>query len=153
MLGRLILLMTVVPAIELYLLIQIGKAIGGWETVGLVIITGILGASLFRREGLSVLRKIQEDTLNGIPPTAALTEGLLVLVGGILLITPGVVTDVIGLLSIFPLTRKLIAPALTKGLSDRVQVMDGVHIGAPVPGPAATRVQDQLLYLDSLKHS
>jgi UPF0716 protein FxsA len=135
--------MTVVPAIELYLLIQIGSMLGPATTIWLVIVTGIIGASLAKREGLSVLRQIQEDTQQGVAPAQSLTEALMVLVGGILLITPGVVTDIVGLLSIFPWTRRMIAPILGRSIKARVKVMDGVDIGAPEPGPAATRIRDQ----------
>jgi UPF0716 protein FxsA len=141
--GRLFLLMTVVPAVELYLLIQLGSYLGAVTTIWLVIVTGIVGASLAKREGLSVVQKIQSDTLNGVPPTQGLTEGLLVLLGGVLLITPGVITDAVGLMAIFPLTRRLIAPVLSRKLEARVQVMDGVNIGTPTAGPAARRVRDQ----------
>ena len=141
--GRLFLLMTVVPAIELALLITIGRKLGTAETIWLVIVTGVLGAHMARREGIAVLRKIQDDSRRGVQPTASLTEGLLILLGGILLITPGVITDVIGLLSIFPWSRKLIAPALGRGLRARVQTMEGVEIGTPQPGPAARHLRDQ----------
>ena len=143
MLGRLFLLMTVVPAVELYLLIQLGSYLGAATTIWLVIVTGIVGATLAKREGLSVIQKIQEDTRNGIPPAQGLTEGLLVLLGGVLLITPGVLTDIVGLLSIFPLSRRLLAPLLARKLQARIQGMDGVEIGPPVAGPAAQRVRDQ----------
>jgi len=135
--------MTVVPAVELYLLIKIGGLVGPLTTIWLVILTGVLGASLARREGLSVLRQVQEDSRKGVPPTQSLTEALMVLIGGILLITPGVVTDVVGLLAIFPWTRKLIAPMLGRGIKARIQNMEGVEIGSPVPGPAATQIRDQ----------
>ena len=143
MFGRLLFLMTVVPAVELYLLIKIGGLVGPLTTIWLVILTGVLGASLARREGLSVLRQVQEDSRKGVAPTQSLTEALMVLIGGILLITPGVVTDVVGLLSIFPWTRKLIAPMLGRGIKARIQNMEGVEIGSPVPGPASTQLGDQ----------
>ena len=143
MFARLLLLMTVVPAVELYLLLRIGRAIGAAETVYLIIVTGIVGAWLAQREGLSVIRKIQEDAMNGLPPGDRLAEGLMVLVGGILLLTPGVVTDALGLSMIFPLTRAPLA-RLTKGwLASRVTV-NGVNIGTPQPGPATQRRQEKL---------
>jgi UPF0716 protein FxsA len=141
--GRLLLLMTVVPAVELYLLIKIGGLVGPLTTIWLVILTGVVGASLARREGLSVLRQVQEDSRKGVAPTQSLTEALMVLIGGILLITPGVVTDLVGLLSIFPWTRRLVAPMLGRSIKSRIQVMDGVEIGTPAPGPAATHIRDQ----------
>ncbi len=143
MFARLLFLMTVVPALELYLLLRIGKAIGAAETIYLIIITGIVGAWLAQREGLSVIRKIQEDAMNGIPPGDRLAEGLLVLVGGILLLTPGVVTDAVGLSMIFPLTRAPLA-RFTKGWLATKVTVNGVDIGAPQPGPATKHRHDKL---------
>ena len=135
--------MTVVPVVEFYLLSEISDRVGFVTTVWLVIVTGVVGASMAKREGLSVLKKIQEDSIQGVPPGEALTEGLLVLIGGILLITPGVLTDAIGLMFIFPWTRRALAAPIGKSIGSRIQVMEGVHIGAPRPGPAATRIRDQ----------
>ena len=94
---KLLFLFTVVPTAELYLLLEIADRIGGLETIYLVIITGIVGAHLAKREGLGVLHQIQEAAANGESPADKLVEGLMVLIGGILLVTPGVMTtDVSG---------------------------------------------------------
>ena len=143
MLLKLLLLMTVVPTVELWLLFQIGDRIGGIETIWLIIVTGIVGASLAKREGLSVVRKIQEDAVNGEPPGDRLAEGLLVLVGGVLLLTPGVITDLTGLAMIFPLTRRPLAQVAKKWLSARVQ-FSGVEFGSPAPGPGARQTREVL---------
>ncbi len=143
MFARLLLLMTIVPAVELYLLLEIGSAIGAVETFYIIILTGIVGAWLAKREGISVIQKIQEDAINRIPPGDRLVEGLMVLVGGVLLLTPGVMTDALGLAMIFPLTRAPMA-RLTKGwLATRVTV-NGVNIGQPQPGPGAQRVRQKV---------
>ena len=134
--------MTVVPVVEFFLLSEISDRLGFVTTVWLVILTGVVGASLAKREGISVLRKIQADSIRGIQPGKALTEGLLILIGGILLITPGVLTDIVGLIFIFPITRSLLASPIGTHLSARVHTMDGVDIGTPRPGPAATQVRD-----------
>ncbi len=110
MFARLLLLFTVVPALELYLLIRIGEWIGAVETVLIILITGSIGAWLAKREGLEVVRTLQQDTLQGIPPGDRIVEGLLVLVGGVLLITPGVLTDLTGFLLIMPPSRRFLAP-------------------------------------------
>ena len=133
---KLLFLFTVIPPIELYLLLQIGAVIGGGETILLVVLTGILGARMAHREGLSVIRQIQEDAVNGVPPADKLVEGLMVLVGGVLLVTPGVMTDIFGLSLIFPLSRRLMANRAKALLKNRMH-FEGVHIGAPRPGPAA----------------
>jgi len=138
---KLLFLFTVVPTLELYLLFQISDQIGGLETIYLVLLTGIVGASMAKREGISVIRQIQEASVNGEPPADKLVEGLMVLVGGILLVTPGVMTDAFGLSLIFPLSRKLLVGLVKRTLKDRMQ-FEGIHIGTPRPGPAARDVQD-----------
>jgi len=138
---KLLFLFTVVPCVELFLLFRVSDHIGGLETIYLVLITGIVGASLAKREGLSVIQQIQEASVNGEPPADKLVEGLMVLVGGILLITPGIMTDAFGLSLIFPLSRRLLVGIVKRTLKDRMH-FEGVHIGTPRPGPAARDVQD-----------
>ncbi len=145
MLVRLLLLMTVVPAIELYLLMQLADIMGIFETVFLIVLTGTVGASLAKREGYGVVNQLLEDTKKGLPPADRLVEGLLVLVGGTLLITPGVLTDLAGFALIFPFTRRWLAPRVKAWAASKV-TFTGVHIGgeragAPV-SPEATRTPD-----------
>ena len=122
MMLRLFLLFTLVPALELYLLIQLGQYMGALQTVLLIFVTGALGSFLAKREGLSVLRQIQQDAQRGIPPADQLVEGLLVLVGGVLLITPGVLTDLAGFALIAPWTRRALAPAIRQAVMKRFVV-------------------------------
>jgi UPF0716 protein FxsA len=117
---RLFLLFTIVPAIELYLLMQIGQFIGAAQTVLLIVLTGIAGSYMAKREGMAVLKQLQEDAKKGIPPADRLVEGLLVLIGGVLLITPGVLTDFFGFSLIAPWTRRALAPALKQAVMSRV---------------------------------
>lgn len=105
MLGRLILLFTIVPLAELYILIKIGGYIGGLNTVLLVFLTAVLGAFLARLEGLRTLQQIQLSLSQGQIPAEELIDGVLILFGGILLITPGVLTDLFALVLLFPFTR------------------------------------------------
>lgn len=105
MLGRLLLLFTIVPLIELYILIKIGSYIGGLNTILLVVITAMLGAFLARLEGLRTLQQIQSSLSQGQIPAEELIDGVLILVGGIMLITPGVLTDLFALVLLFPFTR------------------------------------------------
>ena len=133
---RLFLLFTIVPAVELFLLMQIGQLIGAAETVLLIVLTGIAGSYMAKREGVSVLQQLQKDAQKGIPPADRLIEGLLVLIGGVLLITPGVLTDVLGFSLIAPWTRRALAPALKKAVMGRMatSVESGgfqVNFGAP----------------------
>lgn len=106
---RLLLLFTIVPIVELALLIEIGGYIGILPTVFLVAITGIVGVTLARNQGLIVVTKIRNKLSRGEIPTSDLIEGLLILAGGVTLLTPGVLTDITGFLLIIPFTRPLFA--------------------------------------------
>ena len=108
MLLKLFLLFTLVPVIELYLLIKIGVVIGPVPTIAIVIITGIAGAWLAKHQGIVVLRRLQNEMAEGRPPGNSIVDGVLVLVAGILLLTPGLLTDMCGILLLIPFTRRLI---------------------------------------------
>jgi UPF0716 protein FxsA len=129
---RLLLVMTLIPAIEMLLLLELAERLGAVETVVLILLTGSLGASLAKREGLGVLRQLQEDAARGIPPADRLVEGVLVLIGGVLLITPGVLTDALGVALLIGPVRRPAARALKRALAQRFQVGGGgVFVGAP----------------------
>jgi UPF0716 protein FxsA len=113
---RLLVLFVAVPLVELYLLLLVGRAIGSLWTVLIVVLTGILGGYLARREGLAVLRRIQEKLEVGELPGGELLDGAIILISGALLITPGMVTDALGLLGLFPLTRIFFKKIATKRL-------------------------------------
>jgi UPF0716 protein FxsA len=117
---RLLLLFTLVPLVELYLLIEIGGAIGVAPTIAIVIVTGVIGAALARWQGLGVLRRVQDDLAAGRPPTDALIDGLLIFVAGAVLLTPGLITDTLGFLLLVPAgraaVRKLVSAAVSRNL-------------------------------------
>lgn len=115
--SRWVLLFTVVPAVELYLLLTLGGAIGAGPTVALILITGVVGATLARREGAGVLLALQQDLAKGLPPATRLVEGALVFAGALLLLTPGVLTDAAGLALLLPPVRRAVAPALLRQVS------------------------------------
>ncbi|NOY89908.1 MAG: FxsA family protein [Deltaproteobacteria bacterium] len=102
-------LFIVVPLVEVYLLFGLAQLMGFWATVALVLVTGTLGAGLAKREGLRVLGRWRSALAQGRVPEEGVLDGLLVLVGGVLLVTPGVLTDLTGLLLLLPPTRKLAA--------------------------------------------
>ena len=104
---RLILVFVAIPALELALLIEIGSRIGTLPTLALIAITGVVGATLARMEGLTVLRRIQSDVGRGELPASALVDGLIILLAGALLITPGILTDGFGFLCLIPSFRAL----------------------------------------------
>ena len=112
--GRLLILFTLVPILELTLLVWLGQRIGFWPTVGLIAATALLGSFLAHREGLAALERFRSRLASGGLPGTELTDGLIILVAGALLLTPGVLTDVVGFLGLFPPTRALVRRAIAK---------------------------------------
>ena len=141
MLFRLLFLFTVVPIIELALLIRIGTLTEWWLPVMLVLVTGVLGAGLARWQGLSTLRRIQDELGEGRIPTGPLLDGLLILVGGALLITPGVITDLFGLSLLLPPTRVGVKKLVVAWFERRIRQgvmhvhMQGTHAAPPDQEP------------------
>lgn len=121
MLGKLLILFVGVPLVELAILVKLGTMVGFWPTIALVLVTGTVGAMLARSQGARVLRAIQAEMAAGRMPAAHLVDGLLVLVGGVVLLTPGLLTDVAGLLLLFPPTRARLRAALRRRMERMVQ--------------------------------
>ena len=117
---RLLLLFTIVPLIELYLLIKIGGIIGVVPTIAIVIGTGVLGAWLARWQGLAVLRRISDEVAAGRLPTDALIDGLLILVAAAVLLTPGLLTDSLGFVLLVPPSRALVRKVVAAAIARRV---------------------------------
>jgi UPF0716 protein FxsA len=110
----------IVPLLEIYLLIQVGGAIGAGWTIFLVVFTALLGAFLVRAQGFSTVRRIQAQLDTGELPAMELLEGLCLLIAGALLLTPGFFTDAVGFACLTtPLRRRLIILALERGLVRR----------------------------------
>ncbi|MEE4270061.1 MAG: FxsA family protein [Thermoanaerobaculales bacterium] len=118
---RLLVLFTVVPLIELGLLIQLGRVIGLAPTIAIVLLTGFAGAALARWQGLATLRRVQADMAEGRVPGEALVDGLLILVAGAVLLTPGLLTDLAGFLLLIPPTRAAVRRALVETFRGRIQ--------------------------------
>jgi len=118
---RLFLLFLAVPLAELYVLIRVGRLIGAGPTILLVILTAAVGATLARAEGLRTLAAIQSSLEAGRPPTNELVEGAMILVAGLALLTPGFITDTLGLLILFPATRRPIRRWLIDQLKRRAR--------------------------------
>jgi UPF0716 protein FxsA len=137
MFWKLLLAFTVVPAIELYLLVSVGTWIGPLPTVLLIVLTGLFGAALAKQEGTAVWRQLRDDLGRGLPPASHLVEGVMVLAGGLLLLTPGLLTDATGFALILPFSRRLISPPLTRYLGARFGLR--VAVGAPGPTPSPVR--------------
>lgn len=109
-------LFIVLPFVELVILLQIGGEIGALNTIVLIVGTGIVGGYLAKREGLSVWRRFQEKLSQGGMPGDELIDGLIILVAGALLVTPGVITDVVGLLGLLPPSRSVLKSQIRKRL-------------------------------------
>lgn len=101
-------LLLFVPAIEIVVFIKVGQAIGAWKVIGLVFLSAIVGALLLRYQSIGVIRRLDRDLRQGRTPDASLFDGFLIVVGGVLLIIPGFVTDVVGLILMIPFVRRLI---------------------------------------------
>jgi len=112
---RLLLAFTLVPILELWLLLRIGAWLGAVPTLALVVLTGVAGASLARREGVHAWAAVQAELAAGRLPGRKLLEAVLVLVAGIVLVTPGVITDAVGLLLLIRPLRE----SLTRRLEER----------------------------------
>ena len=108
MLLKLFLAFTIIPIIEIYLLIEIGSMFGALTAVTLVILTGFLGAFLARMQGLQTLYRIQESLREGRMPSGELLDALLIVIAGLVLLTPGFLTDSAGFLLLIPTTRNFI---------------------------------------------
>lgn len=121
MFFRLLVLFTIVPLAELYLLLQVGSILGVGLTILLVVGTGVVGAYLARLEGWRTLRQMQENLHNGIAPTGELIDAALILGAGLLLITPGIATDVVGFSLLFPPTRSALKRAIRRRLEAHTQ--------------------------------
>jgi len=135
MLSRLALLFVGVPLLELFILIQMGQVVGFWPTMGLVVLTGMAGAGLARREGLRTLLRIQEQLGRGQLPGSALLDGLGILMGGALLLTPGILTDLAGFAFLFPPTRRFLLNRIRKRMERGLQsgTIQVLHVGGVGP--------------------
>lgn len=120
MFFRLLILFTALPLLELWLLLAIGSRVGVVTTVALVFGTGILGAWLARSQGLSTWRRLQSETAAGRLPSDALVDGLLILIAGAVLLTPGLITDVAGFFLLAPAGRQIVRSAVVRAFQQRV---------------------------------
>jgi UPF0716 protein FxsA len=134
MLLPLVLLFIVVPIAELAVIIQVGQAIGVWWTIALLIADSILGSALMRSQGRAAWRRFGEATQAGRVPAREVLDGALVVFGGALLLTPGFITDILGLILLIPPTRAVVRGILVRRLAHRMVVS--------VSGPQVRRRRD-----------
>ncbi|HSL60842.1 MAG TPA: FxsA family protein [Desulfotignum sp.] len=127
MLLKLFLCFTVIPMVELYLLIKLGTLIGGLNTIFVVLLTGFAGAWLARMEGMHTMLKVRMNLQQGIMPAEELLDGLIILIAGLVLITPGLITDGLGLLMLWPVTRNRLKRFLRRKFDD-MQASGSINI-------------------------
>jgi UPF0716 protein FxsA len=108
------LLLVIVPAAEIGILLVSGQTIGVWPTILLIILTGFLGAYLAKQQGMETIRKTQDQLRRGAMPGDAILDGVSILIGGTLLLTPGFVTDILGFMLLAPPTRKFFKVLMMK---------------------------------------
>jgi UPF0716 protein FxsA len=131
MFVRLFLLFTLVPLVELFLLLRIGGAIGPWATLAIVVITGVVGSAMARAQGVRVIRDAQAAMGRGEMPSREILEGILVFAAGLLLVTPGVLTDAVGFALLVPSVRAMVATRIGRSIRERfvVTTFEGVGLG------------------------
>lgn len=131
--ALLVVAFVVVPLLELYVLIQVGQVIGPWWTILLLVLDSILGGWLIRREGGRAWRALRGAVEQGKLPARELADGVLIVLGGALMLSPGFVTDGVGILLILPVTRPLFRRLLTSYASSRVVTTVTRTHGRPGP--------------------
>ena len=120
MLVCLVLLFIAIPLVELYVIVETARSIGTLETIGLLILVSIVGAWMVKAQGLAVLWRVRSKLAEGRMPGRELVDGALVLLAGVLMLTPGFATDAVGLLLLFPPTRMAIRPLIIRRFRHRV---------------------------------
>ncbi|MCH8881077.1 MAG: FxsA family protein [Planctomycetes bacterium] len=122
MFFRLLLLFTLVPLIELALLVKLGQMTSVAMTIGIVILTGIIGAYLARREGIKAWRRLEKSIREGVSPADELIDALLILIAGAVLITPGLLTDLFGFGLLISPMRRWVRNKLSRHFHNRIMI-------------------------------
>ena len=134
--GRLALLFIGLPAVELFLLVAVGKRVGVLPTLGIIVLTGVVGAALARWQGGAVLRKVRDELLHGRLPAKPMVEGAILLVAAVLLMTPGILTDLAGLLCLIPPVRQVVLEVVWKRIERSI---DQRRLRVVTPRPSGPR--------------
>ncbi len=123
MVGVLVVLFLLVPLAELYVIIQVGQAVGALPTIGLLVVVSAVGAWLVKREGMSVWRRFQLQVGAGAVPGREIADGVMILFAGALLMSPGFLTDLLGIALLLPPVRAVVRAALMKRASQRAGLL------------------------------
>jgi len=132
----------VLPIVEMTILIKVGALIGALNTIGLVLLTAVIGATMLRRQGLATLLRANERLNSGQLPAQEVAEGLILAVGGALLLTPGFVTDAAGFLCLIPTTRRWLA---RRAMKHMVVVGSGGGFGNGPFGPGGFEASEEII--------
>ena len=141
MFGKLLILFILVPVAELYLFITLGDQLGLGNTLAIIFVTAILGAALTKSQGRRAMLKFQQATNEGRMPAREAIDGLMILLAGAVLITPGFLTDAVGFLLLVPPVRTVVAGYLGKRLKEKIQI---VTPGMPPQSPQEQVPQSKL---------
>ena len=133
-----------VPLLEIYVIVQVGQVIGPWWTILLLVADSLFGAWLLRHEGGRAWRNLSDSVREGRLPSKEIADGGLILVGGALMLAPGFVTDVLGILLILPVTRPLFRGVLAGAVARRL-VLDVTDVTRPGPGPQGPIVRGEVV--------
>jgi UPF0716 protein FxsA len=144
--GLLVILFIVVPIVELYVIIQVGQAIGVLPTLALLLADAVLGSLLLRHQGRGAWRRFNEALAQRRFPAREVADGLMIAVGGTLLLTPGFVTDIFGAILLVPPTRALVRRFLGVYLGRRFLIVGAGRFGAPGPAPGTTQAPPRHSY-------
>lgn len=134
----------VMPLLEIYVIVQVGQVIGPWWTILLLVADSLFGAWLVRHEGGRAWRNLSDSLQEGRLPSTEIADGGLILIGGTLMLAPGFVTDVIGILLILPMTRPLFRGVLASAVARRL-VLDVSDVARPGPGPQGPIVRGEVV--------
>ena len=121
MFHKLVLLFVLTPLVELAILVYLGTFVGVLYTILIVVATGLIGAFLTKNQGIATFSRIRSNIERGIPPGDELFQGVLILIGGLLLLTPGLITDLAGFLMLIPQTRTIVAKWLRSLVQRKIQ--------------------------------
>ncbi|MDQ7080215.1 MAG: FxsA family protein [Paracoccaceae bacterium] len=143
----LFLIFVAVPIIEIALFIQVGGVIGLWPTLAIVVLTAFAGTWLMRQQGMMTLAKLQKSLAEGGNPADPMAQGAMILVAGVLLLTPGFFTDTIGFMLLLPPVRA----ALIKWISARIVASGSVHFSSTTSASehgASTTIETDYIIID-----